>query len=154
MDPEKLSGSLQEELTAQRTVAIRAELMARPDVALVAITHRLAGHFCFPSYQGVDTAVMISPVRFGLESDLLVTIGSKADEQLSAAAQTWAHRLPEKCDQLWDWLIAQPQDVILELLAFVVAQTINAVQLPHQRADEGHLRGASALSKALGLGHG
>jgi hypothetical protein len=38
VDPEKLSGSLQEELTAQRTVAIRAELMARPDVALVAIT--------------------------------------------------------------------------------------------------------------------
>jgi ParB family chromosome partitioning protein len=151
VDPEKLSGSLQEELTAQRTVAIRAELMARPDVALVAITHRLAGHFCYPSYQGVATAVMISPARFGLEADLPVTVGSKADEQLNAAAQTWAQRLPEKVDQLWDWLIEQPQHVILDLLAFVVAQTINAVQLPHQQSNEGHLRGANALSKALGL---
>ena len=151
MDPEKLSGSLQEELTAQRTVAIRAELMARPDVALVAITHRLAGHFCYPSYQGVATAVMISPVRFGLEADLPVTVGSKADQELNAAAQTWAHRLPEKVDQLWDWLIEQPQHVILDLLAFVVAQTINAVQLPHQQSDEGRLAGANTLSKALGL---
>ena len=37
------------------------------------------------------------------------------------------------------------------MLAFSVAQTINAVQLPHQPADERHLRGANALSKALGL---
>src|SRR5262249_54462657 len=101
-DPEKISGSLQPELTAQRTVAIRTELMARPDVVLVAITHRLAGHFCYASYQGVPTAVMISPVRFGLEADLPVTIGSKADEQLNVAAQAWAQRLPEKIDQLWD----------------------------------------------------
>jgi ParB family chromosome partitioning protein len=125
--------------------------MARPDVALVAITHRLAGHFCYPSYQGVATAVMISPARFGLEADLPVTVGSKADEQLNAAAQIWAQRLPEKVDQLWDWLIEQPQHVILDLLAFVVAQTINAVQLPYQQSDEGYLQGANALSKALGL---
>ena len=42
-------------------------------------------------------------------------------------------------------------NVILDLLAFVVAQTINAVQLPHQRTDEGHLGAANALSKALEL---
>jgi hypothetical protein len=94
VDPEKLSGSLQEELTAQRTVAIRAELIARPDVALVAITHRLAGHFCYPSYQGVATAVMISPARFGLEADLPVTVGSKADEQYS--------KEPVGCRQSYD----------------------------------------------------
>src|SRR6516164_9558042 len=150
-NPERISGSLQQELTAHRTVAIRAELMARPDVALVAITHRLAGHFCYPSYQGVATAVMISPARFGLEADLPVTVGSKADEQLNAAAQTWAPRLPEKIEQLWDWLIDQPQPVILDLLAFVVAQTINAVQLWHQQSDEGHLRASIALSNALGF---
>src|SRR6516164_932722 len=150
-NPERISGSLQQELTAHRTVAIRAELMARPDVALVAITHRLAGHFCYPSYQGVATAVMISPARFGLEADLPVTIGSKTDEQLNAAAKTWAQRLPEKIEQLWDWLIDQPQPVILDLLAFVVAQTINAVQVPQQRTDEGHLGAANALSKALGF---
>src|SRR5207249_3105872 len=116
VDPEKVSGSLQEELTAQRTVAIRAELMARPDIALVAITHRLAGHFCYRSYEAVPTALVISPVRYGLEPDLPVTVGSKADEQLNAAAQSWVGRLPEKLDQLWDWLIDRPQHVVLELL--------------------------------------
>src|SRR6516164_5818063 len=106
-NPERISGSLRQELTAHRTVAIRAELMARPDIALVAITRRLAGHFCYSSYQRVPTAVMISPVRFGLEADLPVTIGSKADEQLNAAAQACAQRLPENIDQLWDWLMDQ-----------------------------------------------
>jgi ParB family chromosome partitioning protein len=61
-----------------------------------------------------------------------------------------AQRLPETVDQLWDWLL-QPQSIILDLLAFVVAQTINAVQLPHQRTNEGHLGAANALSKALCL---
>src|SRR6516164_6617644 len=89
-NPERISGSLRQELTAHRTVAIRAELMARPDIALVAITHRLAGHFCYPSYEGVPTAVMISPARIGLEADVPVTVGSRADEQLNVAAQTWA----------------------------------------------------------------
>jgi ParB family chromosome partitioning protein len=151
VDPDKVSGSLQKELTGQRTVAIRAELMARPDVALVAITHHLAGHFCYRSYEGVPTAVMISPARFGLEPDLPVTVGSKALDRINAAAQIWMGRLPERVEQLWDWLIHQPQDVILDLLAFLVAQTINVVQLPHQQSDEVHLQGANALSKALGL---
>jgi hypothetical protein len=38
-----------------------------------------------------------------------------------------------------------------DLLAFVVAQTINTVQLPHQKTGEGHLRASIALSNALGL---
>ena len=151
VDPHKVSGSLQEELTAQRTVAIRAELMARPDIALVAITHRLAGHFCYSYREGAPTAVMISPARYGIETDLPITVGSKADDQLSAAAETWSQQLPEHIDELWDWLINQPQQIILDLLAFSVAQTINAVQLLHQPADESHLRGANSLSKALGL---
>ena len=151
VNPHKVSGSLQEELSAQRTVAIRAELMARPDIALVAVTHRLAGHFCYPSFESVPTAVMVSPARVGSEIDLPVTVGSKAHDQLNAAGQTWGRRLPEKVDHLWDWLIDEPQDVILDLLAFVVAQTINAVQLADQPTDEVHLRGANALSKALGL---
>ena len=78
-------------------------------------------------------------------------MGSKADDQLSAAAETWSQQLPEHIDELWDWLINQPQQIILDLLAFSVAQTINAVQLLHQPADESHLRGANSLSKALGL---
>ncbi len=71
IDPNKVSSSLQEELTAQRTVALRAELLARPYIALVAITHRLAGHFCY-SFTGdpLDTAVMIQPDRYGDRNDL------------------------------------------------------------------------------------
>jgi ParB family transcriptional regulator, chromosome partitioning protein len=75
----------------------------------------------------------------------------RSDDQLSEAAESWAERLPEKIDQLWDWLLDQPQHVILDLLAFAVAQTINAVQRSHQRSDEGHLVAAKAISKALGF---
>ena len=114
--------------------------MARPDIALVAITHRLVGYFCYSYRKSAHGSY-----------DLPITAGSKADDQLNAAAEIWSQQLPEHIDELWDWLVNQPQKVILDLLAFSVAQTINAVQLPHQPADERHLRGANALSKALGL---
>ena len=89
VDPHKVSGSLQEELTAQRTGAIRAALIARPDIALVAITHRLVGHFCYSYRESVPTAVMISPDRYGIETDLPITVGSKADQELTAAGEVW-----------------------------------------------------------------
>jgi ParB family chromosome partitioning protein len=41
---QELSGALLLDLTKQRTVAIRAELASRPDVALIAITHHLTAH--------------------------------------------------------------------------------------------------------------
>lgn len=50
---------------------------------------------------------------------------------------------------LWQWLIEQPQTVVLELLACCVAQIIDAVRKAHQSGTEPHLMGADALSKAL-----
>jgi ParB family chromosome partitioning protein len=147
-----VSGSLQEELTAQRTVALRAELLARPDIALVAITHRLAGHFCY-SFTGdpLDTAVMIQPDRYGDRNDLPEADGSKAAATLRESAQKWKELLPDKPAKLLDWLISQPQAFILELLAFAVAQTINAVQAAHDHPDCPRLRAAHALSQAVAL---
>ena len=50
-----------------------------------------------------------------------------------------------------DWLIQHPQPVVLDLLAYSVALTINGVQSGHVRADSPRLRAADALSQALAL---
>jgi ParB family chromosome partitioning protein len=110
-----VSQALTEELTAQRTVALSVEMLARPDIALVAITHRLAGHFCYSfSYDPLPTAVMVQPEGYGGDkNDLRTTDGYKAAAKLREHAQKWKDVLPENSSELWDWLIQQPQPVVL-----------------------------------------
>jgi ParB family chromosome partitioning protein len=50
-----------------------------------------------------------------------------------------------------DWALEQPQDVLLKVLAVAVAQTVNAVQGPHDDASIGKLVAADALARALTL---
>jgi len=78
-----------------------------------------------------------------------VTNGSKADNQINDATRKWRDLLPEAIADLWQWLIDQPQNVVLELLAFCVAQNVDTVRKAHEVGNEPHLIGADALSKAL-----
>ena len=52
-DEVQLSAALVEDLTAHRTAALRAVLATRPDVALVAVAHKLALQLCYetPCYR-------------------------------------------------------------------------------------------------------
>jgi ParB family chromosome partitioning protein len=47
---------------------------------------------------------------------------------------------------LWHWCLNQPQDVLLDLLAFAVAQSVNAVQGSGNRLEH-----ADQLATALGM---
>ena len=54
-------------------------------------------------------------------------------------------------DGLWDWCLAQDREVILDLLAFCVARTVNAVQLKRDGADDHRFGHANRLAAVLGL---
>src|SRR6516164_6395614 len=143
----ELSGALLVDLTRQRTVAIRAELASRPDVALVAITHHLAAHSLYELQGEVPSALLLRNSEY---LDLRGTEESKAMVRLEELEDTIGGQLPPIAE-LWDWLCKQPQDAILQLLAVALARTVTAVQLPTDRADCGKLTGAHALATALGL---
>ena len=109
-----------EELTAHRTAALRAELLRRPDLALVAITHRLALAVCYENWAyGVPTVVSVTLEKgSGSIKHHGPTIEqSVADKLLWETLDLWQHRLPGDSRQLWDWLLSQDQGNILDILA-------------------------------------
>src|SRR5271166_6429231 len=120
-----LSAALVEDLTAHRTAALRAVLATRPDVALVAETHSLELRICYPmemSY-AVGSALSLSSEKGGcsLKSHAQHIETSLAHTRLDEIHKQWIKRIPEDPDEFWDWLLKQEQAVVLELLAFCVA---------------------------------
>jgi ParB family chromosome partitioning protein len=146
------SDALIEDLTAQRTAAIRATLINRPDVALLAITHHLVVQTFYASYHA------LSALELAVTPDASILVRHAADIEPTQAGKAledkrafWASRLPRTAADVWGWLSAQEQTVILDLLAYGVAQVVNAVQLPHQRPTEPQLAAAHRLAEALAL---
>ena len=59
-------------------------------------------------------------------------------------------RLPKKSDDLWDWLVKADRESTAGLFAFCVGQSVNALQLPHERRSKA-LDHADRLAEHVGL---
>lgn len=134
-------------LTSHRTVALQAELMDRPDVALIVLTHTLLSKVLKPYGNG------------GLIAKLTIAQPSLADETRETPAEVaFAARRQKIIDQLpgskdgddWlAWLYQQPQSVVLELMAFCVASSLDATQ-----TREGASPGYTELARPLNMDMG
>ena len=149
-----LSDKLVLDLSAHRTAAIRASLLARPDVALVAVTHALL----VQTHYGC--AVYDRPTTFELSADTLTNHpqrhcqgyqGSKAGQALTSARGRMTMLLPTSSRDLWAHLMERSQDQLLELLAYAAAQLVNGLVASHNQANTDRVRAADALASALGL---
>ncbi|NTA40600.1 ParB/RepB/Spo0J family partition protein [Agrobacterium salinitolerans] len=146
------SAALIEELTAIRTVAMRNELVTRPNLALAVMLYPLVlkTFLTGNGYWRVGAAVEIS----GQLKDLVPSI--KEPEACAALTEwtriheTWGYKLPGDPGDLWEWLLGQPQHELLELLAVVTAANINAVEAKHDH-DRDRLAHADQLATALKL---
>ena len=147
------SATLLEDLTVQRTAALRAELAGKPAVALVAVTHNLASQVFYDDDQmyRLPTGLTIRAESYTDRVDLRSADESPAAKSLSKQAKAIRKSLPAKIEDLWGWLFDQPQNVLLNVLAVAAAHTVNAVQRPHDAPDCGRLNGAKALAQALEL---
>ena len=147
------SAALLEDLTVQRTAALRAELAGKPDVALVAVTHNLASQVFYDDDQmyRLPTGLTIRAESYTDRVDLRSADESPAAKSLSKQAKAIRKSLPAKIEDLWGWLLDQPQNVLLNVLAVAAAHTVNAVQRPHDAPDCGRLNGTKALAQALEL---
>jgi ParB family chromosome partitioning protein len=150
----QLSAALVEDLTAQRTAAMRAVLATRPDVALVVAAHALALQVCYetPCYN-VGSALSLASEKGGcrLESHAKGIETSIAHTRSSEIHSQWLKHIPEEPEELWDWLLDQEQSVVMELLAFCVGQTVHAVRLAHDSGSAPRFLAADRLAKALNL---
>lgn len=143
--PRLHSATLVRRLTAQRTLALQATLIDRPDVALIALTHRMLLR-AFPFYAGGrQSAVRVDSRPAELSPYAKELDGSPADLALRERSAAIEAQLPKDPEQLFAWLGDQSQTEVLALLAFCVAQTVDGVQ-------EDEAPGASEeLARAAGL---
>lgn len=141
-----ISEKLARRLSAHRTAALQAELARHPQVALVAVVHRLALRVVVDSFGSGDSPINISASpQDGLDAFAPDVAQSPALIGLREVRQAWAARLPSDPDALFAELLALPQQEVLSLLAVCVATTVGAVTPREDTLP------ATALAQAVGL---
>ena len=146
-----LSAKLIEDLTAQRTAALRMALADNPQVALVAVVHAIALPVFYGSYFETGTCLDLRIQSADLRGSVKDTAENRAFTRLSERQENWAEELPKETDQLWDWLLAQDSATLMGLLAVASAFSVNAVQKPHERPGQPRLAHADRLAASLKL---
>lgn len=142
-----LTAALSMRLAAQRTIALRAELAARSDVALIAIVDRLARSIF---YRGATSEVQINiDAGISLERADPRIDKSPAAAEMKRLHTAWRARLPQNPSELWAWLGQLEQDTLLNLLAYCVATSVMATE--HAANPERYASSAADLAAALDL---
>jgi ParB family chromosome partitioning protein len=125
-DAAAIPASVVKDLSAHRTAALQAALAQNPAVALAVTVYTLA----LPLFGGSfsDSWLQISIKR--MKASELVTGAADCDGHTAMAVEgeMWGERLPANPADLFGWCLEQPQDVLLSLLAFCAAVSINAVK--------------------------
>ncbi|MEX3790365.1 ParB N-terminal domain-containing protein [Paraburkholderia sp. BR14374] len=126
------SAKLCQRLTAHRTAAVHAELVARPTIALAALLHHLVPK-ALPEHYGHASSRSYFALSGENNHDSLL----RAADDLSAspawnAIETqrarWIAELPAKRGDLLPWLIAQdPGTTLLDLLAFCTGTLLDGI---------------------------
>ena len=77
-DEGEISTALLEDLTIQRTAALRAELAARPDIALITVTHNLVAQIFYEPMYGLPSSLTVRTDAYTERVDLRSASESQA----------------------------------------------------------------------------
>jgi ParB family chromosome partitioning protein len=146
-----LSERLVTELTAHRTLALRAALAEDPDIAVVAVLHAL----CLRTFYGQQAYDPASCLEIEAKSASLAQggpdlNGTPAAQALAQLHEQWRAQLPGQPAELWDWLIALDGDSRMSLFAYCAARTVNAIHETWNRRARA-MAHATRLAQALRL---
>lgn len=141
-----ISEKLAKRLSAHRSAALQAEVARHPEVALVALVHRLALRVIVDSYgtSGSPVDICATP-QDGLGLYAPDMGEAPAAVGMRKVRQAWADRLPEDPDALFVELLAFPQQELLSLLAVCVASTVSVLASHEEEVP------AAVLARAVNL---
>jgi len=146
-----LSARLVQDLTAQRTAALRKLMADDTRVALIAVAHALALPLLYGHTGYRRTCLTLSATSRDLRPLADGIAESSAAQALACDLSLWRERLPADADSLFGWLLAQDMDTVTRLLAVCAAGSIDAVRGKLCSADHARLAHADQLAVALGL---
>jgi len=142
--------SLVRKLTSHKTKALQVLLSDNTHVALAALAHTLVQQLVIGYTGGMHRTMSALNLR---ASDCDGALKSVADDieasrawgELASRLDNWRERLPGDANRLLPWLIDQPQDTLLDLLALCSALSVSAMS--GREADTS----GDALAAAVGL---
>lgn len=144
------SAALIEDLTAQKTAALRIELANNPDIALAAVVHAMLSRVVGSGY-GVQSALQISVTCEHIEGSMKQPDANKALAELENMRENWGHKIPGNPADLWEWCLDQTRDELLGLLAFAAARSVNAVESKYSGDRKDAFAHANQLGQALNV---
>ncbi len=139
-----ISEKLVKRLSAHRTAALQAEVARHPQMALVAVVHRLALRVIHDAHYGSPINITANP-QDRLEQYAPDVAEAPAAAGMRQVREAWAERLPSDPDALFTELLAMPQQELLSLLAVCVGLTVTAIASREEEVP------AAALAQAVGL---
>ena len=147
-DGGRLPERLMTELTAHRTLALRATLSADPDAALLALLHALALR---AFYAGASETCLEVDARSGGLAGFAPGLGDAAPARALATLNAhWQGLLPRQARDLWPALVGFDADSRAALLAVCVGRSVNALVQAWDRRT-GAVAQADNLAAHLGL---
>jgi ParB family chromosome partitioning protein len=144
-----LSAVLVADVSAHRTAALRLELSRNSHVALASVVHAMALPLIYGELGIASTCLAVRASSETLDRHVEVVEDCTAHAELAKEAERWGDHLPGNAADLFGWCLAQPQDVLLDLLAFLAAQSVNAVETKHDHTKTARLDHANDLAEAL-----
>jgi len=125
----RLSAKLVDELMAHKTLALRAEVATKPDLALRLLVLALASNALHQFSTCSQLRVRIDEADVSRQ---ITRCESPAPQALAKLAKAWRERLPAGVDALWAFISEADQQTLLELLAVLIAP---AIELQRGRAE-------------------
>lgn len=132
------SERLVRQLTAHKVGIVSADLAEKPAIALAVLVAQLAQEVLGPRWKrGFGLGVSLKqeyPEQHAPDFE-----GSKAEVRMQVLRKVWMNRLPTDesgalSDDVLNWALKQQQDALVELLAFLVAGSVQGIR--HQEASE------------------
>lgn len=122
-----LSDSLKSNLMAHRTGALQVHVANAPHTALALLTHRLALQTfgAYYRYAYANSIVKISPNTTELHKSIPDFEESPVSKGLQAIADKWLEVLPKDSNDLMDWLLNQPLETVMSLMAYCTSRSVD-----------------------------
>ncbi|PVE50192.1 ParB N-terminal domain-containing protein [Rhizobium rhizogenes] len=143
------SATLIEDLTAQRTAALRLEFANNHHVALASVVHALLLQTVL-THSRDHTCLDIVLTSRSLEASMKAPATNLAIAGLAELAERFGDHVPSNPADIFEWCLERDQHELVELLAFAASHAIDAVKdkYDYRKTQRAH---AEVLAQALDL---
>jgi ParB family chromosome partitioning protein len=115
-------------LTAQKTAALRVELVHNPYVALAAVVHAMLLRVAYTGYVSEQSALQVSLTYERVGGSIKSPEKCRAVADFESVQENYWHKIPGNPADLFEWCVAQSREELLLLLAYAAAYSVNAVK--------------------------